>query len=163
MRELILRQAIRAKRLFRGRWPLAMTLLLTFRPSSTSSLLPPASGVDPRFAPLERFFRYYSCPPPHYVRTYLHVADYYGLDYRLLPAVSVRETQCGLYENQNNRWGYNPGHPGFESVEEGIELVARQLAEGPWYEGKTLRQKLFTYNPMPQYPSEVIKLMRQVK
>ena|SRR5579884_4155758 len=124
--------------------------------------MPPAPR-DPRIERLERFFTHYNCPAPYHISDYLRAADDYDLDYRLLPAISVRETTCGLTEQQNNRWGYHPGRQAFESIEEGIEYVARTLAEGDFYRGKSLREKLFTYNPRPAYPVEVQKIMRQIE
>lgn len=119
---------------------------------------------DPRAAKLDAFFRYYNCPEPFHVLEYLRATDGYGLDYRLLPAISIRETQCGVQErNVNNRWGYDPGRLAFPSVEAGINYVARQLAENPVYKGKTLYDKLYTYNPLPAYPDEVRRIMRQIE
>lgn len=122
-----------------------------------------APKPDPRAAHLGKLFRIYNCPEPHHIREYLRAADGYGLDYRLLPAVSIRETTCGVEERQNNRWGYHPGRQSFPSVEAGIDYVARQLAENPLYKGKTLEGKLFTYNPRAEYPGEVERIMRQAE
>ena len=135
---------------------------------NTSATLPPAR-VKPAPAPnmrhlrLEQFFVHYNCPAPRHVTEYLLAADRYGLDYRLLPAISMRETHCGLEETGNNRWGYHPGRQTFLSIEEGIDYVARQLAENPTYKGKTLLDKLFTYNPRQAYPGEVTRIMRQIE
>jgi hypothetical protein len=118
---------------------------------------------DPRAARLERFFRSYRCPQPHRVAEYLRAADNYELDYRLLPAISVRESTCGAAQVSNNFWGYHSGRQGFASVEEGIDFVARQLVQSPYYRGKTLLGKLFTYNPLPAYPEEVQRIMRQIE
>jgi hypothetical protein len=119
---------------------------------------------DPRALRLEAFFRHYHCPSPHYVSEYLRVTDSYGLDYRLLPAISIRETQCGVESAEmNNHWGYHPGRQTFPSIEAGIDFVARQLAEGPVYKDKSLHDKLFTYNPLPAYPDEVKRIMRQIE
>jgi hypothetical protein len=119
---------------------------------------------DPRATRLDAFFRYYHCPEPFHVLEYLRVTDNYGLDYRLLPAISIRETQCGIEESdENNHWGYHPGRQTFPSIEEGIDFVARQLAKNPLYRDKSLRDKLFTYNPMPKYPDEVKRIMRQIE
>jgi hypothetical protein len=134
-----------------------------FKPGLTGESRP-----DPRVARLEKFFRRYHCPAPHHVSEYLHVADGYGLDYRLLPAVSIRETLCGVAEKDradmlNNYWGYHPGRQIFPSVSAGIEYVARQLAQNPLYKGKPLQDKLFTYNPRPAYPEEIRRIMRQIE
>ena len=85
------------------------------------------------------------------------------MDYRLLPALSIRETHCGLAERHNNYWGYHPGRQSFPSIQAGIDFVAQQLAENPPYRGKSLQEKLFTYNPLPAYPEEVKRIMRQIE
>jgi hypothetical protein len=119
--------------------------------------------ADLRGARLEKFFRMYGCPAPHHVAEYLRAADSYGLDYRLLPAVSIRETLCGVAAWENNRWGYHPGQQAFSSVEVGIDFVARVLAQGDFYKGKTLEEKLLTYNHRPAYTDEVKGIMRQIE
>jgi hypothetical protein len=127
-----------------------------------SATAPPAH--DPRIDRLERFFEIYHCPTPYYTDEYLRAADDYALDYRLLPAVSIRETSCGRQEWKNNRWGYNPGRQRFPSIEVGIDFVARQLATSPLYKSKPLHEILITYNPVhPQYPEEVKWIMRQIE
>ena len=129
---------------------------------------PPPIGVllqpDPRVSRLEHFFRHYNCPQPYHVEDYLRASDGYRLDYRLLPAISVRESLCGVAEQMtNNYWGYHPSSQSFPSVEAGIDYVARQLAQGWYYQGKTLEQKLFSYNPREAYPAEVLSIMRQIE
>jgi hypothetical protein len=120
------------------------------------------SKPDPRIARLEKFFRNYHCPAPNLASEYLKAADGYGLDYRLLPAVSIRETQCGITEqHEHNQWGYH--HQSFPSIEAGIDFIARRLTQHPFYQGKTLRDKLFTYNPLPAYPEEIKRIMRQIE
>jgi hypothetical protein len=134
--------------------------------ANSSATLPPRlpkPEADPRVLRLERFFERYRCPNPKHVTEYLLAADDYGLDYRLLPALSIRETHCGIEETRNNRWGYHPGRVGFPSIETGIYYVARQLAENPTYRGKSLRDKLFTYNPRPAYPREVQRIMLEIE
>ena len=126
----------------------------------------PATSVpqsDPRIARLDHFFAHYNCPLPYHVDDYLRAADSYEIDYRLLPAISVRETTCGLWEQQNNRWGYHSGHQSFDSVEDGIYFLAHRLANGYFYRGKSLEEKLFTYNPRQRYPEEIRRIMRQIE
>lgn len=128
--------------------------------------LPEASfkpARDIRFDRLGRFFQRYNCPEPLHISDYLRVADGYGLDYRLLPALSIRETHCGIEDTRNNHWGYDPGRQAFDSIEAGIDFVAQQLALTPLYRGKTVQEKLFVYNPLPDYPQEVIRIMRQIE
>jgi hypothetical protein len=118
---------------------------------------------DPRFLKLESFFRRYNCPAPQHILAYLRAADGFGLDYRLLPALSIRETQCGRTERQNNRWGYKSGRQGFASIEAGIDYIAEQLSQARPYRDRTLRQKLFKYNPLAAYPAEIMHIMGQIE
>src|SRR5262249_42778346 len=89
-------------------------------------------------------------------------ADTYALDYRLLPAISVVESTCGVHQNQNNRWGWDSARKGFSSFRAGLEYIARQLAQGRYYRNKTLDEKVHMYNPSPQYAWLVKKLMRKI-
>ncbi len=120
--------------------------------------------TDPRFVRLEKFFKYYRCAAPFHTIEYLRAADIYGLDYRFLPAVSIRETGCGRNAQlSNNYWGFHPGQQSFSSVASGIDFLAKRVMQHPLYKGKSLREKLFTYNPRPAYPGEVERIMRQIE
>lgn len=140
---------------------LAVTIASTAdQPAPIGVIFPP----DPRVERLQRFFEHYNCPAPYHVAEYLRASDGYRLDYRLLPAISVRESLCGVSEQMaNNFWGYHPDRQSFPSIEAGIDFVARQLAESPYYKGKTLAQKLFAYNPRAAYPGEIQRIMRQIE
>jgi len=97
------------------------------------------------------------------VPEYLRAADSHALDYRLLPAISLVESTCGAFEKMNNRWGWDSVQSGFPSVPAGIEFITAQLAESPSYKGKTVKQKLFTYNPYKAYVRQVERLMQQIE
>jgi hypothetical protein len=130
-------------------------------------VLSPARTTDwavPDFRPahLEKFFQSYQCPQPHYIEDYLQAADNYAVDYRLLPALSVRESTCGQFGRRNNHWGWDSARTGFESVQSGIDFVTGQLAEGRYYSEKTLEEKLEAYNPRPQYIKEIKLLMQKM-
>lgn len=122
----------------------------------------PALTQDGRAVKLESFFHAHGCPAPHLVHEYLHAADENGIDYRLLPAVSVRESTCGLHARRNNRWGWDSARMGFASLARGIRFVAHELAFGRYYRGKTTDEKLRVYNPNPSYPKEVKRLMQEI-
>ncbi len=123
----------------------------------------PAPSTDPRSERLEAFFKAYDCPAPLHVDDYLRAADSHALDYRLLPAISLVESTCGSFERRNNRWGWDSAQSGFPSVPAGIDYITEQLAENPRYKGKSLQEKLFTYNPYPQYVRQVERLMQQIE
>ena len=95
------------------------------------------------------------------------VADEYGLDWRLLPALAMKEqgggVGCGF-----NAYGWGNGGAScyrYGSYEESSRAVADGLMNLPYYAGKTLVNKLHTYNPPsvnPNYPYQVIALMEQM-
>ena len=97
------------------------------------------------------------------MQEYLRAADSHALDYRMLPAISLVESTCGAFERMNNRWGWASVQSGFPSVPAGIDYISGQLAEAPQYKGKTVKEKLFTYNPYPEYVRRVERLMRQIE
>jgi hypothetical protein len=142
-----------------GGWLLLGVIVIGLNTSSLADTPPP---TDHRSIKLEAFFRAYQCPEPHYVDEYLQAADLYDVDYRLLPALSVRESTCGRHDRNNNHWGWASARKGFASVPRGIEFVTRKLAHGRYYKDKTLDGKLFTYNPIPQYVNEIKRLMQQI-
>jgi hypothetical protein len=118
---------------------------------------------DARVTRLEMFFQAYQCPIPHHAADYVRAADAHHLDYRLLPAISVLESTCGIYERLNNRWGWNNAKSGFESIQAGIDFITTQLAEHEYYKDKQIADKLLEYNPRPQYAKQIQRLMRQIE
>lgn len=89
---------------------------------------------DARPEILRRYFtKVESALTPH--STYLvQIADKYGLDYRLLPAIAIKESgACRIIPpGGHNCWGWgihSAGTLGFDSYEESIETVAKGLKE----------------------------------
>jgi hypothetical protein len=146
-----------------GRFTRAIALGVVACAAVASDSTLPLPSADPRSERLEAFFKAYDCPAPLHVDEYLRSADSHALDYRLLPAISLVESTCGAFERQNNRWGWASAQSGFPSVPDGIEYITTQLAENPRYKGKTVPEKLFTYNPYPQYVRQVQRLMHQIE
>ena len=139
-----------------GLWALTVSAHASVTPDSLRV------GADPRPAKLETFFQSFGCPAPYHVKEYLGAADAYAIDYRLLPAISVLESTCGLYQRENNRWGWASARKGFASFRAGLEYIAHQLAEGRYYKDKTLGEKVRMYNPRPQYARQLESLMRKI-
>lgn len=117
---------------------------------------------DKRHERLEVFFQSFGCPAPYHAKEYVGAADSYAIDYRLLPAISVLESTCGIYQRQNNRWGWDSARKGFASFRAGLEYIARQLAQGKYYRNKTLDEKVRMYNPRPQYARMLKRLMSKI-
>lgn len=88
------------------------------------------------------------------------------LDWRLLPAIAVRESTGGKFACRKvayNPFGWGSCKIGFNSNEEAIETVARNLGgnnpkTAHHYDEKTTIQILRAYNP----PSVVLKYAQQV-
>jgi len=77
---------------------------------------------------IELFFRVNrgNAPLVDYAEKFVEVANKYGLDYRLLPAIATVESGGGKSNfRKYNAWGW--GNKGFTSFEEGIEVVGRGL------------------------------------
>lgn len=122
----------------------------------------PPQPPDERGLKLQTFFQTYRCPAPYHVDDYLREADKNAIDYRLLPAISVRESTCGRHARLNNHWGWDSARSGFSSVKAGIRYLARKLALGESYKDKTVEGKLETYNPELKYAAEVRRLMDEI-
>jgi hypothetical protein len=123
----------------------------------------PPQPPDDRWLKLQAFFESYHCPAPYHVEDYLREADKNAIDYRLLPAISVRESTCGRHGRLNNHWGWDSARSGFASVKAGIRYLARKLALGESYKDKTVDGKLQIYNPNLRYAVEVKKLMEEIE
>ena len=92
---------------------------------------------DARPKIVSRFLSHYQCPlnpTDFYADLFVTTADKYNLDFRLLPAISMQESQCCklMPDGSNNCWGY--GIYGgqivrFESIEQGMETVAQTLSK----------------------------------
>jgi hypothetical protein len=122
----------------------------------------PEQPADERRLKLQSFFESYRCPAPFHVEDYLREADKNAIDYRLLPAISVRESTCGRHARLNNHWGWDSARSGFSSVKAGIRYLARTLALSPKYRDKTIDGKLKIYNPNLRYVAEVMQLMEEI-
>ena len=146
-----------------GRLTRGLVLGLTVCAAVASDSTLPPRAPDLRGEHLEAFFRAYDCPGPFHVQEYLRAADSHALDYRILPAISLVESTCGAFERMNNRWGWDSVQSGFPSIPTGIDYITAQLADNPKYKGKTVKEKLFIYNPYPAYVRQVERLMREIE
>ncbi len=99
-------------------------------------------------------------------------ADKYNIDWRLLPAIAVRESSGGLYSiTPNNPFGWGSSKKiKFETIAQAINTVAKNLAgENPAtayaYAGKSTRGKLESYNPpsiVPTYTEEIFEIIKAI-
>ena len=117
---------------------------------------------DLREAILRRFFRENHCPAEDYAGIFVQEADAHGLDWRLLPSLSIIETGGGKHDPGNNLFGWANGKTSFDSVSAAIHHVATFLEIGKPYRGKDLDGKLITYNKRPDYRAIVTGVMRRI-
>lgn len=100
-------------------------------------------------------------------------AEKNDLDWRLLPAIAVRESTGGKFECKkvpNNAFGWGSCKIGFKTNEEAIETVARNLGgNNPktafHYDEKTTKEILRAYNPpsvVPKYAEQVMSIMDSI-
>lgn len=114
------------------------------------------------------YFQDRKMPLAGYGEYMVAAADRNGIDWRILPAIAIRESSGGIHACGFNPFGYGSckGEVGkFESWEEAIDVVSEALGSGRYYSGKDLRAKLETYNPpsiVPTYADEVIAIMKKI-
>ncbi len=120
---------------------------------------------------INTYFKERSMPLNGTGMTFVLVAEKYGLDWRLLPAIGIRESSGG-----KAACGYNPFGWGscklsnFSSYEQAIEAVGKNLGGGNhktarYYAGNSTKEKLYHYNGtvIPAYPDEVIAIMKKIE
>lgn len=108
---------------------------------------------DGRSIIIYNFFKTYNSPLVNYSDKFVSVADKYGLDYKLLPAISMQESNGGKFlpDNSNNPFGY--GIYGgqvlkFDSFDTAIERVGKGLSEDYIKQGLLTPQQIMTkYTP----------------
>ncbi|MFB3779336.1 MAG: hypothetical protein ACE141_17090 [Bryobacteraceae bacterium] len=122
----------------------------------------PDYGDDPRLLKLEHFFRELGSPAHSIAKEFLKAADQNGLDWRLLPSLSILESGGGRECRNNNILGWDSCRKAFRSSAAGVHYVAERLSVSSLYKDKSLNEKLRTYNPHPGYPLRVRRLMSRL-
>ena len=117
---------------------------------------------DPRLPLLQAFFRDAHSPLHALALDFLEAADQNGLDWRLLPSISLVETGCGRTAVGKNIFGWDSGRGQFATFREAIQWVASRLGNSKLYRGKGLAQILATYNARPEYAGLVRSVMKQL-
>lgn len=96
---------------------------------------------DARAEIVRQFFEKYKSPLEPYAKHVIEAADTYDVDFRLIPAIAMQESNLCLKapKDSNNCWGfgiYGMKVTRFPSYPEAIETVTRTLARE--YKGKGL-------------------------
>lgn len=126
---------------------------------------------EERAKAIDTFFKERSMPLQGTGMTFVLTAEKYGIDWRLLPAIGVRESSGGKAACGYNAFGWGScklGH-NFHSYEEAIESLGKNLggankATSRYYAGKSTEEKLYHYNGSvePPYIGEVLAIMDMI-
>ena len=121
-----------------------------------------------RAAKIDTYFRERSMPLEGHGMNMVRAAEAHDIDWRLLPAIAVRESSGGKHMCGQNPFGWGSCKIKFESMDDAIETLARNLGgDNPntahYYSGDT-RSKLHRYNGtvIPTYVAEVVDIMERI-
>jgi len=117
---------------------------------------------DPRTERLRRFFASLHCPVSYLSGEFVRAADENGIDWRLLPSISVIESGGGKAYKNNNLFGWANGDHLFPSLKSGIHEVAFKLGRSPVYRNRDVLAKLHLYNPNEEYATNVMTVMNRI-
>lgn len=120
---------------------------------------------------IDNLLRSYKSPLAGYGMKFVTEAEKNDIDWRLLVAISGRESTFGIHSCKkvtNSFLGYGSCKINFESIDSAIEKVSASLGGNDpktdhHYADKTTLQILRKYNSViPNYPNEVIRIMKMV-
>ena len=122
---------------------------------------------------IDAYFKKYNMPLEGTGMKMVLEAEKNELDWRLLPAITVRESSGGKFACKTvgyNAFGWGSCKFGFSSNEEAIERIAFHLGGNhpkteKYYNNKTTIGILHSYNPpsiVPRYAEQVISIMNSI-
>lgn len=129
---------------------------------------------EERAAKIDAYYAKYNMPLEGYGMKMVLAAEKHDIDWRMIPAISVRESTGGKFACKSvtySAFGYGSCRINFESYDQAIELLAKNLGgnnpnTASYYDGKTNRQILQSYNPpsvIPHYADEVLSIMNKIE
>ena len=88
-------------------------------------------SFDMRVIAVENVFKHYNSILVPYARSYVKYADKFGVDWKLLPAISGLESYFATYyvPDTYNAYGWGGGYIYFQSWDDGIETINKALRE----------------------------------
>ncbi|MFA5773138.1 MAG: hypothetical protein WC908_00500 [Candidatus Paceibacterota bacterium] len=120
---------------------------------------------------IDAYFAKYDAPLEGYGMKFVIEAEKNDIDWRLLPAIAMRESTGGIWDCDkatNSVFGWGSCKISFKSIDESIEIVTRNLGgnnpnTARHYDGKTTLQILRKYNSyIKNYPAQVVKIMKKI-
>ncbi|OGE13360.1 hypothetical protein A3G14_01650 [Candidatus Curtissbacteria bacterium RIFCSPLOWO2_12_FULL_38_9] len=91
-------------------------------------------------------------PLAPYSEYIVEVSDKYGIDYRLIPAIAMKESGGGVTIDQSthNAWGWENGITNFSSWESAIETVGKTLKKNYIAKGLVTPEQIMVVYAPPQ-------------
>lgn len=108
----------------------------------TGSMIVNNSQKDIRILTLQKFFDVYNSPLKNEAELIVKTSDSWGLDYKVIPAISMQESGgCkNIPDNSFNCWGfgiYGKNSISFNSYSEAISKVAKTIRQSYYNDGLT--------------------------
>lgn len=119
-----------------------------------------------RIQRLDNYFSHRDMPLAGHGAEFVEAAKKCKIDWRLLPAIGVRESSGGKHLMNNNPFGWGSAKIKFADFTDAIDGVSDNLCglnpnTARYYGDKTTFERLWAYNGtvMPTYPKEVMDIM----
>jgi len=129
------------------------------------------TGDDARVEIVRQFFRKYNSELEPYAKDVIIAADKYGLDYRLIPAIGMQESNLckKAPKESNNCWGfgiYGKKITKFDTYADAIDTVTKTLANN--YKANGLEtpeeiMKMYTPSSNGSWAASVSHFMAQLQ
>ncbi len=127
---------------------------------------------DVRAVKIDAYFAKNKLPLTGYGYAFVETADKYDLDWRLLPAIAMRESTGGrnaCYNDIHNVFGWASCKKVFDSYEHSIDSVGAHLSgniksTAGYYKGRDIPGKLKRYNSViPSYTGDIYSIMSKIE
>ncbi|MBP6911853.1 MAG: glucosaminidase domain-containing protein [Candidatus Pacebacteria bacterium] len=120
---------------------------------------------------IDEYFGKYNLPLEGYGMKFVLEAEKNNLDWRLLPAIAMRESTGGKFACGHNPFGWGSCKISFETYDNAIETVAWNLGgNNPrterYYKDKTISQIIDRYNPphiVAGYKNQIWDIMEKIE
>lgn len=119
---------------------------------------------------IDKYFAKYDLPLANFGEKFVAEAEKNNLDWRLLPAIAMRESTGGKFACSFNPFGWGSCSLEFSNFDEAIEVVAFNLGgnnpkTARHYKNKTTEKLLTTYNGgvVKTYATEVVRIMDKIQ
>lgn len=138
--------------------------------NSSAKLLTEQAGhsfiVDERYLKLHAYLTRVNSPLADYSAQFISSADKYGIDWRLLPAISGLESGFAtqMIPGTYNAYGWGGGYIGFKDWHDSIETVSKALKENYYDRGYNTPEKIASVYAPPcnHWAFTVAKFMNEI-